>query len=87
MNWWERAACKGKDPGLWFPVDDRRSDGFASSVARRICAGCPVRVECAGYAVELVDRGVVLEGTWAGVTVKTHQQPAGVDRLRMLAHR
>lgn len=62
MSWWERAACRGLDPGPWFPLDDRLGYGFASAVARRICAGCPVRVECLAEA--LADPTTV--GVWGG---------------------
>lgn len=36
MNrWWELAACRGRDQGLWFPLDDRRDGG-----PHRSLAGC-----------------------------------------------
>ena len=82
MSWVERAACLGYGQDLWF--DERP---IARAVARRVCQRCPVRIECAGYAVELVDRGLPIEGTWAGVTVKSWQRRAGVDQLRTVAHR
>ncbi|MFD0634201.1 WhiB family transcriptional regulator [Catenulispora yoronensis] len=34
--------------------------------AKRICAGCPVREECAAFAVALGER----HGTWGGLTDK-----------------
>ena len=64
-------------------IDRARGSGGGPPV----CLRCPVRVECAGYAVELVDRGLPIEGTWAGVTVKSWQQRAGVAQLRTVAHR
>ena len=47
-RWWDRAKCRGHDPDLWFPSDEKRS-GYKH--ARRICARCPVQLECLEDAV------------------------------------
>lgn len=59
MSWQDKAACKGKEPDLWFP------DGNASTrEAKAVCAECPVRVECLAYAIETrTDTGI-----WGGLT-------------------
>jgi WhiB family redox-sensing transcriptional regulator len=42
--WWWAAACRGMDTDLFFLAgSDRRG---ASARAKRVCASCPVRVEC-----------------------------------------
>jgi len=39
-DWWLRAACRGRDPEMFFTGErDPRA-------ARKICEGCPVRAEC-----------------------------------------
>jgi WhiB family transcriptional regulator, redox-sensing transcriptional regulator len=63
--WRSRAACAEVDPELFFP---RLGGNIGQRVerARRICAGCPVRVECLGLAqAECKEHGV-----FAGLTVK-----------------
>jgi len=57
--WRTRAACKDADPDLFFP--DRA--GTDISAAQGICAGCPVRAECHGFA-EATNQ---VYGVWAGV--------------------
>lgn len=49
-GWVDRAACRGRDYRLWFS-----SNAFEQSVARSICAGCPVRRECLADAVAVED--------------------------------
>ncbi|MDR7167257.1 WhiB family redox-sensing transcriptional regulator [Nocardia kruczakiae] len=54
---WEQAACKG-DPNhdAWFPYP---SQDFG--YARGICAGCPIRRQCAEFAATTGQSGV-----WGG---------------------
>ena len=49
-----RAACRGVDPDLFF------TDGRLEQ-AKSVCAGCPDRILCLGYALE---SGV--QGVWGG---------------------
>ena len=58
-RWRDRAACRDADPDLFFP--DRA--GTDISAAQGICAGCPVRAECHGFA-EVTNQ---VYGVWAGV--------------------
>lgn len=42
-DWQTLAACRGANPDVFFPG---RGDHEAVTAAKRICAGCEVRVEC-----------------------------------------
>lgn len=65
-GWRDSARCaQVADPELWFPPRGRHD---VAAVARRICAGCPVRPECLDYAVAL--RPLPLDGIWAGLSHK-----------------
>lgn len=54
---WDQAACRG-DPqhDAWFPYPSQDFD-----YAREICAGCPIRVQCAEFAATTGQSGV-----WGG---------------------
>lgn len=52
--WIESAACADKDPDLFFP-----STGKSERPAKRICATCPVRVECLEAAM-VEEAGIIL---------------------------
>lgn len=62
---WRRAAlCLGQDPGIWYPIDA----GGVEAVA--ICAACPVRLDCLGWALEHNER----DGIWGGVSARRRQR-------------
>lgn len=44
-NWRDRAACRTKDPTIFFP-EVRGVADTANSAAAEICGRCPVRREC-----------------------------------------
>jgi WhiB family redox-sensing transcriptional regulator len=52
-RFFDRAACKGMNPDIFYP--DVNSDGKKvwpqEALARKTCANCPVRLECADYAL------------------------------------
>lgn len=54
-RWWEDAACRGLDPDIFFPekYDSGRD-------AKKVCAVCPVRVDC------LADGLYERDGIWGG---------------------
>jgi len=56
--WKAQAACRGKDPALWFPDQHDHA-----TEAKRICAGCPVQTECLGYALVAAEDF----GIWGGL--------------------
>lgn len=66
LEWQGRSACRTADPELFFPEADSRS----THEAKRICAGCPVRVECLTAAIaNREDHGV-----WGGLTERERRR-------------
>ncbi len=59
-GWRARAACRNTtDPDTFFPVaEDGPAFERAVAAAKRVCAGCPVRGECAAWAIEALPHGV-----------------------------
>lgn len=55
---WSRGNCKKKDPDTLFV------QGAEQNVAKRVCNGCPVRMECLATAL---DNGEKF-GVWGGMT-------------------
>ncbi|MEW2474642.1 WhiB family transcriptional regulator [Micromonospora gifhornensis] len=58
-RWQERALCSQTDPEAYFP-----EKGGSAAPAKRICAGCEVRVECLEYALARREP----YGIWGGKT-------------------
>ena len=70
QGWIESAACNGHDTTLFFPEDlptrSREDRDRAQRIVRetlRLCAECPVRVECLEYGLE--DEYGIFGGTTA----------------------
>jgi WhiB family redox-sensing transcriptional regulator len=60
MNWDDEANCRSVDPEVFFP--ERQGDHAA--MAKGICRGCPVRMQCLEFALDArLDHGV-----WGGLT-------------------
>lgn len=62
MSWQHQAACRYEDPELFFPVGSAGPAQLQGRKARRICAGCPVRVACLRHAIEADESA----GIWGG---------------------
>jgi WhiB family transcriptional regulator, redox-sensing transcriptional regulator len=65
-SWQRHAACRGEDASFFFAPSyfERRSEKLArESVAKSICARCPVRAECLDFALEVRDP----HGVWGGL--------------------
>jgi WhiB family transcriptional regulator, redox-sensing transcriptional regulator len=56
--WKAQAACRGKDPALWYPDQHNHA-----KEAKAVCASCPVRTECLNYALAAGDDF----GIWGGL--------------------
>lgn len=65
LTWRNRAACKGIDPEIFFPVSEEDAEP-----AKEICAVCPVRESCLEHA--LANREC--EGIWGGFTERERRR-------------
>lgn len=59
-SWQAQAACRDKDPALFFPP----GDGRRPEQAKAICDTCPVLEQCRKAGAE------ELYGVWGGMTVE-----------------
>lgn len=65
VAWMGQAACKGVDASLMFPAR-----GESDKEAKALCAGCPVRAQCLGYAM---NRNHIV-GVWGGTSERERRQ-------------
>lgn len=63
--WQSSAACRGRPLELFFGREGerRRDRERREKQAKAVCAGCPVRAECLGYATGRPEK----YGTWGGL--------------------
>lgn len=64
-EWRELALCAQIDGDLFFP-----EKGESASLARSVCARCPVSEECLAFALATNER----EGIWGGLTARERAQ-------------
>lgn len=64
-GWRKRAACRGLDPAIFYPVDDEDA-----AEAKAVCGRCPVREPCLEHA--LVARELL--GVWGGLTERERRR-------------
>lgn len=64
-SWRQRAACRGLDPDIFFPVSDEEAEE-----AKEVCAVCPVRHACLEHALAHRER----EGVWGGATERERRR-------------
>lgn len=71
-DWQEHGACRTADPTLFFhPQNERGSSRMRRDrAAKAVCASCPVRVECADYAV----RSREPYGVWGGLSEEDRER-------------
>lgn len=69
----DNAACKGVDTNVFFPTGSGRN---AYVKARGICLRCPVKVECAQYAIESGSK----YGMWGGLTKEERKGVNATDK-------
>jgi WhiB family redox-sensing transcriptional regulator len=63
--WMLSGLCRDRDPSFFFP-----SDGVGVEHARRVCAECPVKVECLEYALEYR----IEHGVWGGASERERRR-------------
>lgn len=71
-HWQDHGACRTADPLLFFhPQNERGSSRIKRDrAAKRICATCTVRMECADYAV----RAHEPFGVWGGLSEEDRER-------------
>ncbi|MGH9076969.1 MAG: WhiB family transcriptional regulator [Acidimicrobiales bacterium] len=67
LVWRQRAACRGVDPDIFYPVSEEDAEE-----AKAICAGCPVLEACLEYALVNRER----DGVWGGATERERRRIA-----------
>jgi WhiB family transcriptional regulator, redox-sensing transcriptional regulator len=63
--WRQRAACRGVDPDIFYPVTDEEADD-----AKAICALCPVEQACLEWALSNRES----DGVWGGATERERRR-------------
>lgn len=73
-EWWSHSSCNGMPPWIFYPTITSKitenNDPYV--LARSICAGCSVRVECLEYAKATGET----EGFWGGVDMSYQRKSA-----------
>ena len=65
-----RAACRGVDPELFFPVGTSGPAQAQALAAKAVCRHCAVRLECLSQALSTHQK----DGVWGGLDpVERHQ--------------
>jgi WhiB family redox-sensing transcriptional regulator len=64
-NWRQRAACRGIDADVFYPLSDEMAEE-----AKGICADCPVREACLEHALMTRER----DGVWGGRTERERRR-------------
>jgi WhiB family redox-sensing transcriptional regulator len=65
-SWRLEAGCRWVDPDLFFPISVSGRGGEQADRAREVCARCPVRSDCLGFAL----RTRQMHGVWGGTTAE-----------------
>lgn len=65
LAWRQRAACRGVDPDIFYPVSDEEAEA-----AKAICVQCTVREACLEFALANRER----DGVWGGATERERRR-------------
>jgi WhiB family transcriptional regulator, redox-sensing transcriptional regulator len=63
-DWLDHAACRGRDPELFFPVTDIGAARVQVEAAKKVCRRCPVQRACLSWALGNRQEA----GIWGGMT-------------------
>lgn len=83
-EWQESAACRGAASTQFYSPSGERgpSRRKREAQARRICAGCPVRAECAKFAMEIGEEHGIWGGTTSQERIALLRRPRSADTIR-----
>lgn len=70
--WMLDGLCRDRDPSFFFP-----SDGVGVERARKLCADCPVKLECLEYALSYR----IEHGVWGGASERERRRILRSRRL------
>jgi len=65
LTWRHRAACRGVEPEIFYPVTDEEAEE-----AKAICGACGVREACLEFALTNRER----DGVWGGATERERRR-------------
>lgn len=65
LVWRQRAACRGVDPDIFYPVTDEDAED-----AKAICRACPVQQACLEWALQSREK----DGVWGGATERERRR-------------
>jgi WhiB family redox-sensing transcriptional regulator len=65
LAWRQKAACRGVDPDIFYPVSEEEAEE-----ARAICRACPVLESCLEWALTNRER----DGVWGGATERERRR-------------
>jgi WhiB family redox-sensing transcriptional regulator len=63
--WRQRAACRGADPDIFYPVNEEQAEE-----AKSICRACDVREACLDWALRTREK----DGVWGGATERERRR-------------
>lgn len=63
LAWLENAACRDLDTELFFPIGLNGPGRHQANAAKAVCKACPVRRQCAGWALTTAQE----YGIWGGM--------------------
>lgn len=65
IKWRQLGACKGLDPGIFYPGEDDDAED-----AKSVCADCGVRIACLEHALSAREK----VGVWGGATERERRR-------------
>ncbi len=65
LEWRAGGACRGLSAEVFYPVTDEEAE-----VAKSVCVGCEVQIECLEYALAVREK----EGVWGGATERERRR-------------
>lgn len=64
-EWWDRAACRGLDPQIFFPPSDEEA-----GPAKAVCELCDVQHDCLEWALHRREKN----GVWGGASERDRRR-------------